>query len=231
VKGGGFDAKEGLSAAAIMRAVDESLNRLRTDYIDLYFAHIDDMDTPLEETLEAFDRLVKAGKVRALGCSNHYTYRLERARMIAQARGWTPYSCIQQRYTYLRPKPGADFGVQISVSDEMLQYIAAHDDVTLMAYSPLLNGAYSRDDRQLPPQYAGADANARLGVLKEIAQEIGATNNQVILAWMLQRRQPVVPLIAASTTEQLQENLDALGVILGPEHIERLNAAGEAEAT
>lgn len=224
-KGGGFDAKEGLSVAAIMKAVDESLTRLQTDYIDLYYAHIDDMSTPLEETIEAFDRLVKAGKVRTLGCSNHYTYRLERAKAIALANGWTPYSCIQQRYTYLRPKPGADFDVQISVSDEMLQYCSSHDDVTLLSYSPLLNGSYTRSDRELPQQYTGADAEARIRVLKEVAEETGATSNQVILAWMIQSKPPVIPVIAASTVEQLQENLDALEVVLSPEQLQRLNAA------
>ncbi|MBB6019473.1 aryl-alcohol dehydrogenase-like predicted oxidoreductase [Paenibacillus sp. JGP012] len=225
IPGGGFPAKEGLSKKAIHKAVDESLKRLQTDYIDLYYAHIDDMDVPLEETLDAFNQLVQSGKVRTIGCSNHYTWRLEEARSISQSRGFASYQCIQQRYTYLRPRPGADFDVQISVSEEMLKYIETHEEIALLAYSPLLSGAYSRQDRPIPVQYAGLDAEKRIAVLQEISKETGATHNQVILAWMLSNSPVALPLIAASSTEQLQENLHALDVTLTQEQIKRLNEA------
>lgn len=225
IPGGGFPAKEGLSKKAIHKAVDESLKRLQTDYIDLYYAHIDDMDVPLEETLEAFNQLVQSGKVRAIGCSNHYTWRLEEARSISQSHGFAPYQCIQQRYSYLRPRPGADFDVQISVSEEMLKYIETHEEIALLAYSPLLSGAYSRQDRPIPVQYTGPDAEARIAVLQEISKETGATHNQVVLAWMLNNSPVTLPVIAASSTEQLQENLQALDVTLTQEQIKRLNEA------
>ncbi|GGH65749.1 aldo/keto reductase [Paenibacillus silvae] len=225
IPGGGFPAKEGLSKKAIHKAVDESLKRLQTDYIDLYYAHIDDMDVPLEETLEAFNQLVQSGKVRAIGCSNHYTWRLEEARSISQSHGFAPYQCIQQRYSYLRPRPGADFDVQISVSEEMLKYIETHEEIALLAYSPLLSGAYSRQDRPIPVQYTGPDAEARIAVLQEISKETGATHNQVVLAWMLNNSPVTLPVIAASSTEQLQENLQALNVTLTQEQIKRLNEA------
>lgn len=225
VPNGGFSAKEGLSKKAIHKAVDESLKRLQTDYIDLYYAHIDDWNVPLEETLGAFDELVKAGKVGAIGCSNHYTWRLEQARNISQARGFAAYQCIQQRYTYLRPRPGADFGVQLSVSDEMLKYIETHENIALLAYSPLLNGAYSRQDRTIPSQYNGPETEARIAVLQQIAEETSATCNQVVLAWMLNNSPVAIPLIAASTPSQLQENLQALEVKLTQTQIERLNQA------
>ncbi|MDM5280722.1 aldo/keto reductase [Paenibacillus silvae] len=225
IPGGGFPAKEGLSKKAIHKAVDESLKRLQTDYIDLYYAHIDDMDVPLEETLEAFNQLVQSGKVRAIGCSNHYTWRLEEARSISQSHGFAPYQCIQQRYSYLRPRPGADFDVQISVSEEMLKYIETHEEIALLAYSPLLSGAYSRQDRPIPVQYTGPDAEARIAALQEISKETGATHNQVVLAWMLNNSPVTLPVIAASSTEQLQENLQALDVTLTQEQIKRLNEA------
>ncbi|WP_270166926.1 aldo/keto reductase [Paenibacillus sp. SYP-B4298] len=225
VPGGGFASKEGLSKKAIHKAVDESLKRLQTDYIDLYYAHIDDMDVPLEETLDAFNQLVQSGKVGAIGCSNHYTWRLEQARSISQSRGFASYQCIQQRYTYLRPRPGADFDVQISVSEEMLKYIETHEEIALLAYSPLLNGAYSRQDRPIPVQYAGPDAETRIAVLQEISKETGATHNQVVLAWMLSNSPVTLPVIAASSTEQLRENLQALDVTLTQEQIKRLNEA------
>ncbi len=95
----------GLDAANIERAVEASLRRLRTDYIDLYYAHRDDLDVPLEETLAAFDRLVKAGKVRALGASQIEADRLERALNTSEANGWMPYTVLQTWYSILeRPR-------------------------------------------------------------------------------------------------------------------------------
>ena len=98
---------QGLSAAAIVEDVEHSLRRLQTDRIDLYYAHLDDRPTPLEETMEAFARLARAGKIRHVGCSNTATWRVERARQISRAHGWPAYCCVQQKYTYLRPaRPG-----------------------------------------------------------------------------------------------------------------------------
>lgn len=223
--GGGLEHPEGLSAEAITRAVDESLTRLRTDYVDLCYAHIDDRTVPLAETLEAFDRLVRASKVRSIGCSNMMAWRIEEARNISRANGWAAYCCVQQRYSYLRPKPGADLDVQVSVSEELLDYCAAHADFALLAYSPLLGGVYARADAPLPAEYAGADSDVRMGVLAEIANEVDATANQVVLAWMLQRTPAAIPLIAASNGEQLRENIGALDVSLSREQIERLTSA------
>ncbi|WP_341417076.1 aldo/keto reductase [Paenibacillus filicis] len=223
--GGGFEHKEGLSRTAIERAIDESLLRLKTDYVDLYYAHIDDGNTPLEETLEAMDGLVRAGKVRALGCSNHWTWRIEKARSISLANGWTSYCCLQQRFTYLRPKPGADFGVQISLNDELLGYLKHHEDFALLAYSPLLNGAYTRSDVALPAQYEGLDSQARLKVLAEVAGETGATLNQVVLAWLYQGIPRTISIIAASRPEQLAENLAAPHLLLSAEQLHRLEQA------
>ncbi|MCU6795005.1 aldo/keto reductase [Paenibacillus sp. WQ 127069] len=226
IPGGGFESMEGLSRKAIEQAIDGSLRRLGTDYVDLYYAHIDDVNTPLEETMEAFDRLVRAGKVRALGCSNHHTWRVEKARIISKSHHWAPYSCIQQRYTYLRPKPGADFGVQISANDELLNYCQTHDDFSLLAYSPLLNGSYTRSDTPLPKQYESEDAQARLSVLSEVAQETGGTLNQIVLAWLLQSTPTTLSIIAASKPEQLQENLDSLNIRLTQDQLLRLYTAG-----
>jgi aryl-alcohol dehydrogenase-like predicted oxidoreductase len=223
--GGGFENREGLSAQTIEKAVEGSLARLGTDSIDLYYAHIDDRQTPLEETLAAFDRLVKAGKVRSIGCSNIATWRVEQARNISRINGWTQYCCVQQRYTYLRPKLGADFGIQVSINDELLDYGKVHDDFSLLAYSPLLAGAYTRKEVALPKEYRSSDAEVRMGALATVAREVGATLNQVVLAWMMQATPAILPLIAASTGKQLDENLEALNVHLTQEHIAFLNTA------
>jgi len=96
----------------------------------------------------------------------------------------------------------------------------------MLAYSALLGGAYTRADRPVPDEYLGPDTDARLMTLKAIAKEIGATPNQVVLAWMMQGQPSVLPLIAASTSAQLQENINALKVQLSAEQLDRLTMAG-----
>ncbi|MCS7219778.1 MAG: aldo/keto reductase [Anaerolineae bacterium] len=216
--------ERGLRASQIEAECEKSLKRLGVETIDLYYAHVDDRKTPMEETLEAFDRLVRAGKVRFIGASNFLAWRLEEARWVSQTHGWAEYCCIQQRYTYLRPKPGASFDPQIAANEDLLDYCQTRG-LTLLAYSPLLSGAYTRPDRPLPAQYVGPDSEARLAALKAVAAEVGATVNQVVLAWMIHSVPPVIPVIGASTPEQMRENLGALEVKLTEEHIARLNNA------
>jgi aryl-alcohol dehydrogenase-like predicted oxidoreductase len=225
VRGGDTNAIEGLSSEAIERAIDASLERLGTDRIDLYYAHIDDRKVSLEETLSAFDRLVRAGKVRFIGCSNMVAWRIEEAHDLSRKNQWEQYCCVRQRYTYLRPRLGVSFGLSQNVTSELLDFAQAHGNFTILAYTALLNGAYTRVDRPIPDAYAGPDAEARLAVLHQVAQEHGATPNQVVLAWMLQHTPPVLPLIAASTLVQLEENLDALKVTLSERQMRQLNEA------
>jgi aryl-alcohol dehydrogenase-like predicted oxidoreductase len=215
----------GLTATLIERECEKSLKRLGIETIDLFYAHVDDRHTPMEETLEAFSRLVKAGKVRYIGASNFAAWRLEEARGISLAGNWPQYCCIQQRHTYLRPGPGASFAPQLAVNDDLLDY-CRYRKLTLLAYSVMLSGAYTRPDRAIPAQYAGADSEDRLATLDAIAREVSASPNQVILAWMMQSDPPVLPLIAASSSQQLQENIDALSIALSAGQMKRLNAAG-----
>jgi aryl-alcohol dehydrogenase-like predicted oxidoreductase len=219
------DVQRDLKAWRIEEECNKSLKRLGIETIDLYYAHVDDYNAPLEETMEAFNRLVAAGKVRLVGASNYLAWRLERAKWISETNGWTSFCCVQQRYTYLRPRAGATFGPQVSANDDLLDY-SRRNNFTILAYAALLGGAYTRDDRPLPEQYTGADNEARLGVLREVARQTGATPNQVILAWMLHRQPPVIPLAAASTHEQMEENLGALDVSLSKEQTQRLDSAG-----
>jgi aryl-alcohol dehydrogenase-like predicted oxidoreductase len=117
--------EQGLRAHQIETECEGSLKRLGIDTIDLYYAHVDDRNTPQEETLEAFDRLVKAGKVRLIGASNFLAWRLEEARWVSQTHGWAEYCCIQQRHSYVRPKPGGSFAPQIAANDDLLDYCRA----------------------------------------------------------------------------------------------------------
>lgn len=219
------DVTRGLSAAQIEAECEKSLRRMGVDAIDLYYAHVDDRNTPMHETMEAFDRLVRAGKVRFIGASNFMAYRLERAHTLSKQNGWPDYVCLQQRYTYLRPKPGASFDPQLSLTDETIDYCRANQ-VTILAYSSLLSGAYTRPDRPLPEQYRGPDADARLAVLREVAAVHNATPNQVILAWLTQQEPPIIPVMAASTDEQMEENLAALDLRLSADELAQLTMAG-----
>jgi len=218
----------GLSAAEIERECEKSLKRLRTDRIDLYYAHRDDFDTPLDETMAAFDRLIKAGKIRAIGASNLNVWRIAEANCVSRANGLAQYDVVEQRHTYLRPRHGADFGPQICINDDLKDF-AGRKGISLIAYSILLRGAYTRDDRPIPPQYGGPDSEKRIAALRHVAEELGATPNQVIIAWMRQSAPPILPIIAGSKPEQLQENIEALNVNLSHEQMTVLNTAGNPD--
>jgi aryl-alcohol dehydrogenase-like predicted oxidoreductase len=219
----------GLSASEIERECEKSLRRLQTDRIDLYYSHRDDRATPLEETMAAFDRLVKAGKVRAIGASNLSIWRIAQSNLLSQLKGWAGYVAVEQRYTYLRPRYAADFGPQIFINDDLKDYARSHG-VTLVGYSVLLGGACARGASGLPPQFAGPDSDARLETLCAVAAELGTGVNQVILAWMRQSDPPVLPIIAGSRTEQLAENIAALDLKLTDDQMRRLDTAGNAAA-
>jgi len=207
---------------------EKSLKRMGLDVIDIYYAHRDDRDTPLEAQLEAFDKLVRAGKVRYIGASNFRAWRLAEAAGISNAHGWAAFCCVQQRYTYLRPRVDADFVFQTSCNDDLLDY-CREKQFQLLAYSPQLGGAYTRSDRPFPPQYDHADTQSRLAVLNEVAEEAHATPGQVVLAWLIAH--DVVPLIGASTADQMAENLAASTLTLSPEQMSRLDEAGASHDT
>lgn len=221
---------EGAGARTLRDAVDASLRRLRTDRIDLYYVHVDDRTTPLEETLAELDAIVTAGKVRHLGWSNVRTWRLERIRQLCERYGWAAPAALQQRHSYLRPRAGHDEAS--TVDGEQLDYLRAHEDLTLVAYSPILQGAYDdavkRSTSEFTRRYSGPDADARLSVLAQVAGEVGATHGQVVLAWLMASTGPqVVPLAGPRTLDQFHTVLAALGVRLTADHVERLNRAGD----
>jgi aryl-alcohol dehydrogenase-like predicted oxidoreductase len=218
----------GLSASEIERECEKSLKRLKTDRIDLYQAHRDDRETRLEETMEAFHRLIQAGKVRVLGASNLVTWRIATANTLARKNGWSGYSVVEQRYTYLRPRHGADFGPQIFIGSELKDF-AQSEGISLMGYSVLLRGSYTQPGRELPAQFAGIDSLARLKELRAVAAEQGCSPNQVIIAWMRQSSPSILPIIAGSTVEQLAENIAALGFTLSDSHMQRLDKAGDPD--
>jgi aryl-alcohol dehydrogenase-like predicted oxidoreductase len=204
-------------------AVPRRLRNLGVDRLDLYYAHVDDRSAPLAETVDALASLAESGKAGLLGASNTATWRIERARSLARAAGRPGYSCVQQQHTYLlaQPEPG-----QLNlIAEELLDY-ARSEQLTLLAYSPLLAGAYAYPDRSVPAAYQHAANRARLATLRDVANEHGATANQVVLAWLLHRQPAIIPVPGASSVAQLDEILAATELKLNAEDLDRLDTAG-----
>ncbi|MFJ5260019.1 aldo/keto reductase [Streptomyces sp. NPDC088387] len=226
---GYIDNPEGLSAKTIREAAERSRERLGVDKLDLLYAHIEDHRVPLEETVEGFADLVAEGTVGLLGVSNHAIWRVERARALATAAGLPRYEVLQYQHSLLRPRydvpsdlfPDGSLG---HAGAELAGYLRAEPDLTLVAYSPLLAGAYVRDDKPVPADYDHPGTPARLAVLRDVAREAGATVNQVVLAWQLGGELPILPLAGASSVAQLEENLAAVDLELTAGQRARLDA-------
>jgi aryl-alcohol dehydrogenase-like predicted oxidoreductase len=225
VPGTGLENAEGLSAPVIKAAAEGSLRRLGVDHIDLYYSHIEDRSVPMEETLGAFAELVHAGTVGTLGCSNHATWRMALARAVSRANGWPLYTCVQERHSYLRPRPDIQLPAagHVQMTDELFDYARAEGDITLLAYSALLSGAYR--DKPLPEYYDHPGTTRRLAVLNEVAGELGATVNQVVLAWLLAGDLPILPVLGVSTVDQLDEALAGMRLKLDEDQLTRLDSA------
>ncbi|GAA1155997.1 aldo/keto reductase [Streptomyces hebeiensis] len=224
------DNPEGLSAKVIRESAERSRERLGVAKLDLLYAHIDDPTVPQSETVEGFAALVAEGTVGLLGVSNQSVWRVDRARALASASGLPGYEVLQYQHSYLRPRtdipsdlfPDGSLG---GTDAQLISYLKAEPALTLVAYSPLLTGAYTRTDKPLPPDYDHPGTPARLAALRDVARETGATVNQVVLAWQLGGPLPVIPLAGASSVAQLEENLAAVDLELTPEQRSRLDAA------
>jgi aryl-alcohol dehydrogenase-like predicted oxidoreductase len=200
---------EGLSAPVIERESARSLERLGIDTMDVYWAHAEDRSTELEETVAAFGALVERGVVRRLGVSNHPTWRVERARGIAERLGVEPWTMLQLTTSYVEPRPGAQvpgkdhrFGF---VCDETVDYLDAHPELELWVYSPLVQGSFDRADRPFPEAYDHPGTTERLETLNSLAGQLGVPASQVVLAWMLAKGWK--PIVGVSSVEQLDSAL------------------------
>ncbi|MEU1117595.1 MULTISPECIES: aldo/keto reductase [unclassified Streptomyces] len=214
--------REGLSEKALRHAVHGSLRRLGTDRIDLLYGHIDDPSTLLEETVGAYAALVAEGLVGQVGMSNQNGTRLARARELAKRQNLPAFTALQQRHTYLTPAPDADFDYQVALDEPTLAYAATQPDLTVLAYSALLNGAYA-GSKPVPVEYLHDGTEPALRVLAKIAAETGATPGQVVYAWMLQSSPAVIPLVGVSRLDQLDEAIEALDLELTEEQRARLD--------
>ena len=217
----GLDATQGLSARAVRAAMTGSLDRLGVDHVAMYWAHVEDRSVPLAETAGVFADLRTAGLARRTGASNTPAWRVEQARGLGA--GW---SALQLRHSYAQPRPGAALAswAHRQVFPETLDYVRSTPELDLWAYSPLINGGYGRADRPLEEAYDHPGTTRRLATLAEVARELGASRNQVVLAWLLGGDPPVWPIVGASTVDRLDEVMAARELKLDPELRRRLDA-------
>ncbi|MDP1736040.1 MAG: aldo/keto reductase [Caulobacter sp.] len=225
-KVGMWPAQPGLSAANIVSACEASLKRLQTDYIDLYQSHRDDPATPQDESLEAYGKLVQAGKVRAIGASNFEAERLGSALRLSRERAMPRYDTLQPAYNLM------DRGVE-----GPLQQLCLDENVSIISYyglaSGFLTGKYrSVEDLGKSPRGGGMKKHLEgekgprvLAALDAVAAELEATPAQVALAWVMARPAVAAPIASATSLEQLRELMGAARLSLDPAHIARLDAA------
>jgi aryl-alcohol dehydrogenase-like predicted oxidoreductase len=215
----------------VLAAVEASLRRLGTDYIDLYQTHVFDDATPQEETLSTFDTLVTSGKVRFIGVSNYTGWQLQKAVDLARQHDWEPYVCLQAQYNLLRRD-----------AEYELIPVCRNEGLGLILWSPLaqgwLSGRYRRG-MDAPPEgtrVADSDDWAErnneptwrvLDALHEVADQAGRSPAQVALRWLLQRPGVTAPIFGATDAGQLDDNLGATGWSLTDDQMDRLTEASD----
>ncbi len=218
---------EGLSKGVIRKGLENSLRHLKTDYIDLYYTHIYDHNTPIEETLETLNSLVKEGKVKHIGCSNLTTKELKEAREISSKKGYASYIALQQEYSYLHPKKDADTGYIVHADKEMFDYVSDNPDITFFAYSPLLKGIYNSEEKRRNyynwSLFNTEESKKKLEIVDKLSNELGITGNQLILAWLRYKQPKISTLLGFSNVEQYMENIKSVDIILSNEQVAAIN--------
>jgi aryl-alcohol dehydrogenase-like predicted oxidoreductase len=217
---------------SMMQAVEASLRRLQTDYIDLYWLHIWDQMTPVDEVMRAFDDLVRQGKVLYVGVSDAPAWWVAQANTLALLRGWSPFIALQIEYNL----------IERTVERELVPAAKALN-LGLVAWSPLsggvLTGKYSAPQTAAEGRYSTemmkdwlpqGERQARIvAALRKVGEITGRSLAQVALAWLRYRDIPVIPIIGARKLLQFQHNLASLSVALSPEHVKILDEASQIE--
>lgn len=218
---------EGLSRAHIMDAVEASLHRLNTDYIDLYQTHWYDENVPIDETMRVMDDLIHQGKVRYVGCSNYPAWRLTEALWTSEHYGLERYVSLQPHYNLAHREE-----FERDLAEVCREYLLG-----VIPYSPLaggfLTGKYQQDRHIPESDRAGGIRNRYfnehgwrvLDAVRETANKLGKSISQVALAWLLSDKLITSPIIGPRTIEQLHDNLGAVGLRLSPEEKSRLDKA------
>ena len=222
---------------SMMQAVEASLRRLKTDYIDLYWMHIWDRVTPVDEVMRAFDDLVRQGKVLYVGVSDAAAWWISRANTIAELRGWTSFVGLQIEYSLLERTP-----------ERELLPMAQALGLTVTAWSPLASGLLTGKYRISESGVQSEDGKGRMdnpdlqqfmqdrertsrviAVLKQVAAKGELSPAEVALAWLRHRSQPIIPIVGARKIEQLQANLRIVDIRLPEAEVQRLDEASKIE--
>ena len=225
------DGREGLKADYIRKAVEESLARLQTDYIDLYQSHTDDKTTPLDETLAAFDGLIKAGKVRVIGASNYAAPRLKEALDVSAGAGLARYESLQPLYN-LYDRAGFEDGLASLCLDQGVGVIGFFS-----LASGFLTGKYrSKDDLagrtrgSRVEKYLDARGLRILGALDLIAKDRRVEQASVALAWLMAKPAVTAPIASATSLQQLKGLITATELTLSPDEVRRLDEASAPQS-
>ncbi|MFJ7727731.1 aldo/keto reductase [Neobacillus sp. NPDC097160] len=210
----------GLSRKANMNEIDKSLKRLGTDYIDLYVIHRWDYNTPIEETMEALNDVIKAGKARYIGASSMMAWQFLKANYVAEKNGWSKFVSMQNHYNLLYRE-----------EEREMMPLCKEEKIGVTPYSPLASGRLTRDwsektqrsetDQVQKAKYdSTADAD-RLVVerVAAIAEKRGVPRVQIALAWLLQKEPVTAPIIGATKMSHLEDSVAALSIKLTPEEI------------
>jgi 1-deoxyxylulose-5-phosphate synthase len=213
----------GLSRKAIMSEIDKSLKRLGTDYVDLYYIHRWDYNTPIEETMEALHDVVKAGKSRYIGASSTYSWQFMKAQCVAEKNGWTQFVAMQNHYNLMYREE----------EREMLP-LCKEENIAVVPWSPLAGGRLAREsgastDRSKMDEisknlYAATAESDRKVVerLAEVAEKRGVPMAQVALAWLLQQEAVAAPIVGTTKISHIEDAVSALSIKLTPEEISLL---------
>ena len=215
---------QGLSRKHIMSSIDASLQRLGTDYVDLYHIHRWDYETPIEETLEALHEVVRAGKARYIGASAMYAWQFAKALYTADLHGWTRFVSMQPHYNLIYREE----------EREMLP-LCQDQKIAVIPFSPLARGLLGRkpteetqrgqNDVLVKERYGQADNKIIIQRVSDLAEKRGLPMAQVALAWMLSKPGITVPIIGATKPHHLEDAVAALSVKLSPEEIQYLEEA------
>src|SRR5579871_3287127 len=217
---------------SMMRSVEESLRRLKTDYIDLYWLHIWDQITPVEEVMRAFDDLVRQGKVLYVGVSDAPAWWIAQANTLASLRGWSPFVGLQIEYSL----------IERTVERELIPMAKALN-VGVTAWSPLsggiLSGKYHAGGSSEPGRFNSdmmkeflpeKQRTDRVVVaVKQVAGQVGRSMSQVSLAWLMSRTVPVIPIVGARKLSQLHDNLGSVELTLTTDQIKPLDDASRID--
>jgi aryl-alcohol dehydrogenase-like predicted oxidoreductase len=218
--------KKGLSKAYMVQAVEDSLRRLQTDYIDLYQSHSDDAATPLEETLAAYSQLIQQGKVRAIGASNYTAPRLSEAIAIAKQHGFPRYECLQPHYNLY----------ERAAYEKDLEPVCQKENIGVIPYFALASGFLTGKYRseadlakgprgQMVKKYLDDRGLRILAALDATAAKLHSTPGKVAIAWLIARPSITAPIASATSVEQLNDLVDAANLHLNAESMKALNDA------